>query len=156
MLTANFFFDVFFFIANYLFFVPAIFLGPYCEHNFIYFSVNSSYTSHQGGCLFLCRHHFFYLPMLAQNFLISWHITIFAVHGFCGDLVFLCSYPTVGRANFLFFTFTQKGFVHVTILFYFKARHLLKNIFHYASPCCVYSLTCHCCGGCFSTRYGEA
>ncbi len=84
---------------------------------------------------------FFYLPMPARKFLIfliSWHITIFAVHGFCGDLVFLCSYPTMGRVNFLFFTFTQKVFVHVTkyffICFYFKARHLLTNIFHYASP----------------------
>jgi hypothetical protein len=36
-----------------------------------------------------------------------WHITIFAVHAFCGDIVFLCSYHMVGRANFVFFTFTQ-------------------------------------------------
>ncbi len=36
-----FFLTYFFFIANYLFFVPAIFLGPYCEHNFIYFFVKS-------------------------------------------------------------------------------------------------------------------
>ena len=101
-------------------------------------TVNSSYTSRQGGCLFLCRHHFFYLPMPAQKILISWHITVFAVHGFCGDLVFLCSYPTMGHVNFLFFTFTQKVIVHVTkylfIFFYFKAPHLLTNIFHYASP----------------------
>ncbi len=80
---------------------------------------------------------FFYLPMPARKFLISWHITIFAVHVFCGDLVFLCSYPTMGRVNFLIFTFTQKVCVHVTkyffICFYFKARHLLTNIFHYAS-----------------------
>ena len=77
----------------------------------------------RGGCLFLCHHHFFYLPMPARKFLISWHITIFAVHGFCGDLVFLCSYPTVGCANFLFFTFTQKVFVHVTN-FYFILKHV--------------------------------
>ncbi len=37
-LQRTFFFDDFFFIANYLFFVPAIFLGPYCEHNFFFFS----------------------------------------------------------------------------------------------------------------------
>ena len=86
---------------------------------------------------------FFLFTYACTKFLISWHITIFAVHGFCGDLVVLCSYPTVGRANFLFFTFTQKVFVHVRIFFFFKARHLLKNIFHYASPCCVYSLTRH-------------
>ncbi len=91
-----------------------------------------------GGVSFPMSSPFFYLPMPARKFLISWHITIFAVHGFGGDLVFLCSYPTVGRVNFLFFTFTQKVFVHVTkyifICFYFKARHLLTHIFHYPSP----------------------
>ncbi len=44
---------------------------------------------------------FFYLPMPARKILISWHITIFAVHAFCGDIVFLCSYHTVGRAHLL-------------------------------------------------------
>jgi hypothetical protein len=58
-----------------------------------------------------------------QKFLISWHITIFAVHGFYGDIVFLCSYPMVGRANFLFFTFTRKVFVHVT-KFFFILKHV--------------------------------
>ncbi len=50
---------------------------------------------------------FFYLPMPARNFLISWHITNFAVHGFCGDLVFLCSYPTMCRANFFFHLYAK-------------------------------------------------
>jgi hypothetical protein len=66
-----------------------------------------------GGVSFPMSSPFFYLSMPARKFLISWHITIFAVNGFCGDIVILCSYPTVGRANFLFFTFTQKVFVHV-------------------------------------------
>ncbi len=62
--------------------------------------------------------------MPARKILILWHITIFAVHGFCSDIVFLYSYPTVGRANFLFFTFTQKVFVRTRheIFIYFKAR----------------------------------
>ncbi len=69
--------------------------------------------------------------------------SLFAVHAFCGDIIFLCSYHTVGCANFVFFTFLQYFFVHFAIFFYFNARHLLKNIFHYASPCCVYSLARH-------------
>ncbi len=68
---------------------------------------------------------FFYLPMPARKFLILWHITIFAVHALCGDIVFLCSYHTVGCANFLFFTFTQYFFVHFTKLFYWKNWRML-------------------------------
>jgi hypothetical protein len=74
--------------------------------------------------------------MPARKILISWHITIFAVHAFYGDIVFLFSYHMVGRANFVFFTFTQEFFVHFTIFIYFNARHLLKNIFHYDSVTC--------------------
>jgi hypothetical protein len=49
----------------------------------------------------------FYFPIPAQKKLILWHITIFAVHAFCSDIIFLCSYHMVGCANFVFFTFTQ-------------------------------------------------
>ncbi len=49
--------------------------------------VNPSYTSRGGGCIFLCRHHIFLFPMPAQK-LISWHITIFAVHAFSAVTLF--------------------------------------------------------------------
>jgi hypothetical protein len=120
----------------------------------VFLSVNSSYTSRQGGCLFLCRHHFFYLPMPARKFLISWHITIFAVHGFCGDLVFLCSYPTMCRANFLFFTFTQKVFKYVTKFSFFLEHVTCYKIYFttlHHNACIPWHVTG--CGRCFSTRH---
>jgi hypothetical protein len=52
----------------------------------------------RGGGVYFPMLSLFFFPMPARKFLISWHITIFAVHAFCG---------TVGRANFVFFTFTQ-------------------------------------------------
>ncbi len=60
-----------------------------------------------GGVFSYVVTNFFYLPMRARKILILWHITIFAVHAFCGDIIFLCSYHTVGHANFVFFTFMQ-------------------------------------------------
>ncbi len=94
-----------------------------------------SVISHaRGGVFSYVVTIFFYLPMPARNFLISWHITIFAVHGFCGDLVFLCSYPTMCRANLLFFTFTQKVFKYVTKFSFFLEHITCYKIFHYAPP----------------------
>ncbi len=80
--------------------------------------------------------------------------TIFAVHGFCGDIVFLCSYPTVGRANFLFFTFTQKVFVHVTN-FILILKHVTCYKIYFATPHLVVFIPQHAtgCGECFSTRH---
>jgi hypothetical protein len=87
------------------------------------FTVNSSYTSRQGGVFSYVVTIFFYLPMPAQNFLILWHITIFAVHGFCGDIVFLCSYPTVGRGNFYFSPLRQK-LLYTSRYFYLFMKRL--------------------------------
>ncbi len=53
---------------------------------------------------------FFNLPMPARKCLISWHITIFAVHGFCGDLVFFVRIPWCVVLIFYFSPLRKKFF----------------------------------------------
>ncbi len=43
----------------------------------------------------------------------------------------------------LYFSPLHNGFLYTSQFFYFNAHHLLKFIFHYASPYCVHSLACH-------------